>query len=117
MYKDAVYYRSSNGNVPFEGWFSKLSPQDAGDVDRRLDVFRRGGSRANVGKLYIGKKVLPVGELKINRLRVYFKEIDGIIVLLKGGDKNTAAGQRRDVKKAMEYYKDYLDRGDYVEEK
>lgn len=59
----------------------------------------------------------PVGdgirELKINYAkgyRVYFKEIDGkILILLFGGDKST---QQKDIEKAKRIYKLYLENKD-----
>jgi putative addiction module killer protein len=40
--------------------------------------------------------------------RIYFTDIDDVVVLfLCGGDKST---QEEDIKKAKEYYKDYVER-------
>ena len=72
-------------------------------VDRFIQRVAQGGAKKSVRNLKDG-----VFEIKIPHgpgLRVYFgEEGERIILLLIGGDKGS---QKRDVKKAKEYWSDY----------
>jgi putative addiction module killer protein len=85
-------YRTSSGKVPFEDW---------------MDGLRDGRGRAQI-EVRLDRLELGVLELRIDfgpGYRVYFAE-DGpvVVLLLIGGDKST---QRKDIKTAKAYWKDY----------
>lgn len=55
-----------------------------------------------------------LSELKLSGLglRIYFAELDDVIVvILCGGGKNTKGEQSRDIEKAREYLDDFAQRG------
>lgn len=101
--KKVVIYKTKNGKEPFREWFLKLDNTLKIAVMSRLKRIECG----NYG-LY---KVLPGGisELKFSSgLRVYFAELDKIIILLLfGGDKRK---QSDDIKKSQEFFNDYINR-------
>ena len=96
-------YRTSSGKVPFEDWMDGLRDgRGRAQIEVRLDRLELG----NFGDCKpAGEGVL---ELRIDfgpGYRVYFAE-DGpvVVLLLIGGDKST---QRKDIKTAKAYWKDY----------
>lgn len=96
-------YLTADGRSPFAEWLSSLRDMRAVDkIEKRLDRVQSGnlGDYRSVGE--------GVFELRINSdpgYRVYFGQIDTIIVLLLcGGDKST---QEQDILKAREYWRDY----------
>lgn len=101
--KKLFIYETKEGNAPFERWLENLKDRKARAVIRaRLDRLEYGnaGRYESVGS--------GVYELKIYfgpGYRVYFGE-DGkvVVILLWGGDKST---QKKDIKKAREYWADY----------
>jgi putative addiction module killer protein len=97
-------YVTEKGKCPFDDWFGRLKDIKSHMViDARLTRLRQGqmGTFRSVGH--------GVKELKIDYgpgYRVYFGEDgDTLVVLLCGGDKGS---QGRDIKKAQEYWADYL---------
>ena len=102
--RELVIYVSSDGECPFEKWLNKLK-----DVQGRA-IIRKRLNRVKLGNLGDAKSVgKGIQELRIDvgpGYRVYFGEDKGaLVVLLCGGDKST---QERDIKKAQEYWQDYL---------
>ncbi|HBK66172.1 MAG TPA: addiction module killer protein [Cyanobacteria bacterium UBA11166] len=96
-------YTTSNGRVPFTEWFYSLRNTTAqARIAARLERVELGnlGDYRSVGE--------GVCELKIDYgpgYRVYFGQVGSIMVLLLcGGDKST---QDRDIRKAIEYWRDY----------
>lgn len=101
--RSLVIYETTAGASPYQDWFGRLDKRTQMVVDARLTRLRQG----NLGNLRaVGK---GVKELKIDfgpGLRIYFGEDgDKIVVLLCAGDKGS---QDRDIKKAQEYWNDYL---------
>lgn len=102
--RELVIYQTATGGAPFEDWLNGLR-----DVQGRA-IVRKRLNRVRLGNLGDAK---PVGEgvfeLRIDfgpGYRVYFGEDKGeLVVLLCGGDKST---QSKDIKKAQEYWRDYL---------
>ena len=101
--KTIKIYQRNDGICPFVSWLEVLDSTVRHRVKARL-------ARVAIGNL--GEyKVLNDGinELKFkfgSGYRIYFSEVDGVIVLLLcGGDKKT---QTKDIKLAKEYLKDYL---------
>ncbi len=99
-------YQTEDGRQPFSEWLEKLRDLEAAQrIDARLSRVRLGnvGDARSVGK--------GVNELRISYgpgYRIYFgRKGDRLVVLLCGGDKRT---QQRDIKRAQEYWADYLRR-------
>lgn len=85
--------------IEFDKWFRKLN-----DLRAKAKILFRLQKLENEGHFGDCKPVgNGISELKINYAkgyRVYFKEINGkIIILLIGGDKST---QQKDIQKAIE---------------
>lgn len=99
------FYKDAAGHSPFEDWLDDLTTQARIKVQTRLD-------RAEAGNFGDFKSLKDgVFELRIHALaglRVYYG-LDGeeIILLLCGGTKRT---QSKDVKKAKEYWREFLER-------
>ena len=97
-------YVANNGKAPFITWLESLKDKTVKyRIKERLDRITLG----NLGDY----KLLAQGisELRFNfgsGYRVYFGRHDEeIVLLLCAGDKST---QEQDIKKAKEYWKDYL---------
>ena len=101
--KEIKIYKTKDGKEPFRDWFLDLGKSQKAIVQARLKRVQFG----NYG-LY---KILPGGlsELKFtNGLRIYFAELDKILILLlSGGNKSK---QSNDIKKAQGFLNDYITR-------
>lgn len=103
--KHIKMYETADGKVPFRVWLESLDMGTRSRVRERLDRVALG----NLGNY----KPLTNGicELKLvfgPGYRIYYAEDGGYIVLLLcAGDKSS---QRKDIKKAIAYWKDYLAR-------
>jgi putative addiction module killer protein len=89
----------------FNKWYKKLDMTKKTQVDVRLTRILLD---SNLG---IFKKIGNIFELKfISGLRVYYS-FDGeeLVLLLNGGGKNTKLDQNKDIEKAKQIYKEYLD--------
>ena len=96
------YYLDTEGHSPFARWFEDLDPIAGAKIVRALARIEQ-GNLSNVKG--VGEGVL---EYKIDfgpGYRVYFGR-DGaqLVILLVGGTKKR---QRRDIKAAAEYWRDY----------
>lgn len=96
-------YQMAKGKTPFLDWLGSLKDRRArARIRVRLDKVRMGnfGDCKSVGG--------GVNEFKIDYgpgYRVYYgKRGSNIVVLLAGGTKK---GQEKDIKKAIEYWKDF----------
>ena len=95
---------SDNGKAPFVSWLESLKDKTVKyRIKERLD-------RITLGNLGDYKLIAQgVAELRFNfgsGYRIYFGRRDEeIVLLLCGGDKSM---QEQDIKKAKEYWKDYL---------
>ncbi|MBR6162506.1 type II toxin-antitoxin system RelE/ParE family toxin [bacterium] len=102
--KEVEYYTTKDGKCPYLEWFSTLSVEYQSKVIKRIN-------RLESGLLGDCKK-LTNSELSELRLffgkgyRIYFKELDKVIILIvTAGDKSD---QKRAIKQADKYLKDYL---------
>lgn len=103
--RELIMLETSLGKVPFEEWFESLkSSVFQVAIDARLARVADGnfGDHKSVGD--------GVFELRIPKgpgLRVYYG-LDGprLVVLIGGGDKSS---QKKDIQKAQELWKEYLD--------
>lgn len=93
-----------NGKEPFSEWFDDLDIRIQAKVALFVDRVAAGGSKKNIKPLGEG-----VFEIKIDfgsGYRVYFGELDNIIILLLlGGDKST---QSKDIETAKRYWREYV---------
>lgn len=104
--KQIEIYVTKDGRKPFLDWLESLNDREFRcRIKTRLDRVALG----NLGDY----KYLSDGiyELRTNfgpGYRIYYgTENDRMILLLEGGDKST---QKKDIKKAIAYWKDYLSR-------
>ena len=91
--KQIIVYKDNQGKIPFNEWQNSLQKTDKLIIYKRLERLKLG----NYGDYkFVGDGVL---ELRFNQgFRIYFTEIDNVIVLLLcGGDKST---QQKDIEKA-----------------
>lgn len=94
-------FQLSDGTVPFEDWINRLPKVLRGRIYQYINRVASGGSKKNVKSL--GDNIF---EIKIDTgsgYRVYFVELDNVIILLLlGGDKST---QKRDILIAKRYWR------------
>ncbi|HBG48465.1 MAG TPA: addiction module protein [Cyanobacteria bacterium UBA9971] len=97
--KKVEVFKLNNGKIPLQDWLDSV--KDKPTKARILERIKRLSS----GNLGDYKKLdFELSELRLQfgaGYRIYFSEIDNIIVLLiSGGDKST---QTKDIQKAKEY--------------
>lgn len=104
--KEIVYYTTIDGKCPFQEWLNKLDSIEQKRIRQRLLRVQLG----NFGDC----KPLQNSELSELRFitnkgyRVYYKELDNIIVLiLAGGDKSD---QTQTISKANKYFDEFKER-------
>lgn len=104
--KQIKVYTTSDGKCPFLQWRKTLTLEYQVRVNKRLQRMSEG--------LYGDWKHLQNSKLCEMRLdfgkgyRIYYKEIDNIIILiLAGSDKSN---QKEIIKQANKYFEDYLNR-------
>jgi putative addiction module killer protein len=102
MEKMLRYYIKPNRKSPFSEWLGKIKNHTTRSrIERRLERMERGnyGDYKNLGD--------GVYELKLDfgaGYRIYFAEIDNIVILLLcGGNKST---QSKDIVLAKEYWQE-----------
>jgi len=98
--KEILFYTSDNGKIPVQEWINSLDSTNKARIYARLARIQEG----NFGDF---KKLdSEISEFRFqfgSGYRIYFSEIDNIIVLLlNAGDKKS---QTNDIKKAKEYIK------------
>ncbi len=97
-------YTDEKGKIPFNEWLSNLDFPIKARILERLNRIRD----ENFGD----SKLLQDGVFELrfhfgSGYRVYYgKSGQRIVLLLTGGDKSN---QKRDIKKALEYWKEYKD--------
>ena len=102
-----VIYVTSEGDAPFIEWLESLDKSIRARIKERLDRVALG----NMGdcEAIIGGK--GIWELKFSfgsGYRIYYaRDTDKLVLLLSGGNKST---QAKDIKKAIRYWADYLER-------
>ena len=101
--REVQFYRTPNGREPFTEWFHAIRESKTRyRIQRQLERLEEGnfGDYQSVGG--------GIFELRIHfgaGYRIYFGEVDNIIVLvLYGGDKSS---QSRDIERAKTYWLDY----------
>ena len=101
--KQVENYISPDGRCLFDDWMDSLRDQRARAIIRARIVRIRLGNLGNCEPVGGG-----VSELKIDYgpgYRVYFGQVGTkLVILLCGGDKSS---QSEDIKKAIEYWKNY----------
>lgn len=104
--KEIEYYTTPEGKCPYIEWFNTLSREHQAKVIKRVNRLEDG--------LYGDCKRLTnskLSELRLNfgkGYRIYFKELNNIIVLIiTGSDKSN---QKSTIKQADKYLEDYLTR-------
>jgi len=104
--KEIYYYTIIDGKCPFQEWLNKLDNIEQKRIRQRILRVQLG----NFGDC----KPLQNSELSELRFitnkgyRVYYKELDNIIVLiLAGGDKSD---QTQAIKKANKYFEEFKER-------
>ena len=104
--KEIIYYTTKEGKCPFLDWLNDLDNIEQNRIRQRL-------LRVQLNN-YGDFKRLKNSELSELRFitnkgyRVYFKDLDKVIVLiLAGGDKSN---QTQTIAKANEYYKEFNER-------
>ena len=107
--REIILYELPNGRVPFTEWFHSLKDGATQNAIRKRLYRLEDGNLGEYRQLGGG-----LAELKLTGLglRIYFAEIDDvIIVILCGGSKNTKGEQVRDIQKAREYLDDFKRQG------
>jgi putative addiction module killer protein len=99
------YYETAEGKCPYEKWLLSLDKSIKDKISRRLDRVVEG----NYGDFkWIDDDISELRFTIGKGYRIYFSEVDNIVILfLCGGDKTD---QSKDIKKAKEYYNDYMER-------
>ncbi len=104
--KEVRNYQTSSGDIPFRKWlFSLKDTRIRATIYARIDRLRQGnfGDYKNLGE--------GINELKVHYgpgYRIYFSQLDNIIIiLLCGGIKKS---QSQDIKKAKEFWQDFKNR-------
>jgi putative addiction module killer protein len=106
MKKETIIYQAENGKEPLTIWIEEIKESSFRARIRTRFV------RVLEGNLGDHKYLRDeISELRFDfgkGYRVYYSELDNIIILLLcGGDKSN---QSRDIKKAVEFLKDYKER-------
>ncbi len=102
--KTIIVYKTRKGKEPFTQWLFSLRDRISRHrIEARIDRMRQG----NYGD---HKRFLGIIELRIDfgkGYRLYCGEDgDVLVVLLIGGDKSS---QDKDIKSALEYWRDYYE--------
>jgi putative addiction module killer protein len=104
--KELYYYHTGSGDNPFIEWLESIKDEiHRNRVKIRLD-------RVRLGNLGDHKAIdSGVSEFRLDfgpGYRIYYgEEGNKVILLLCGGDKSS---QKKDIKRAIMYWKDYLAR-------
>ena len=102
--KTIIFYQSETGEEPALNWFLSLRDKiHRHRIQARIDRMKQG----NYGDF---KRFHGIIEIQMDfgkGYRIYCAEEGNVlVVLLAGGDKTT---QEKDIKKALEYWRDYHD--------
>lgn len=103
--KVAIFYTREDGTQPFKEWLTSVKDQKIRDaVESRITRLQLGnyGDYKSLGAGLLELRFLGLG------IRVYFAEVDNVLVLLLwGGGKNTPKDQARDIAKARDYLEEF----------
>lgn len=101
--KQVKLFQTDRGQQPFQDWIENLDESSRLRILAYVDRVAAGAGRKNVKPVGSG-----VFEIKIDTgpgYRIYFGEVDRVIILLLlGGDKSS---QKRDIKQAIQYWEHY----------
>lgn len=103
--KTVIVFKTSTDREPFTDWLNSLrDPKSRRRILARLLRVEQG----NYGDYKsVGEGVLELRFFFGPGYRVYFGEDgDKLVILLSGGDKDS---QNRDIRRAKEYWKEYLE--------
>ncbi len=96
-------YQTESGKEPFTEWIKRFDKKTEMYIDKYISRVAKGGSKKHIRNLGDG-----VSEIKMPKgpgYRVYFAEVEDIIILLLiGGDKGS---QKQDILKAKKYWSEY----------
>jgi putative addiction module killer protein len=104
--QEIVFYVTPDDQCPFEHWLETLRDRQArARIKKRLDRVELG----NLGDFKsVGEGVL---EFRVDYgpgYRIYFSQVENLIILLLcGGDKST---QSQDISRAKQYWTDFQER-------
>jgi len=104
--KEIIYYQTIEGKCPYIDWYNSLDMQVKIRVIARLDRLKSGhyGETRKLAKSELSELKFKFGK----GYRIYYKDLDDcLIIFLSAGDKS---GQKSDIKKAENFYQDYLER-------
>lgn len=103
VFKTQIEIYTTKDGSPFIEWLESLDKTVRYRVKERLDRVRLG----NFGDhKFVGDGVYELRLVFGSGYRIYYSNKDGAVVLLLcGGNKPS---QKKDIKKAIEYLKDYL---------
>lgn len=104
--REVEIYKTSQGRDYFKEWYKKLDLRLQKKVLARLEAVQHG----NLGDHRFLND--GVSELKFrDGIRIYYSEINRVIILLLcGGGKNTKMEQGRDIERAKELLKEFMER-------
>lgn len=98
-------YQSDKGRIPFDEWFDSLDGRHQAAIERRVAAVEEHDHFGDCSSLRGGlfeMRLLGPG------LRIYFANVDKVVVLLLGGsDKGS---QKRAIKVARDRLKDFKER-------
>ncbi|MGK5087383.1 type II toxin-antitoxin system RelE/ParE family toxin [Bdellovibrionota bacterium FG-2] len=101
--KSIEFYTTANGKKPCQVWLDSLEKSSRRKILAYITRFAAGGATRNLRALGGG-----VFEIKVDYgpgFRVYFAEVENVLILLLvGGDKRT---QFLDIQKAKHYWRTY----------
>ena len=104
--KQIEYYTTKDGKCPYIEWLERLTPVYQAKIFTRLDRLAEGnkGDWKHLANSELSELRLHFGK----GYRLYFKELDNVIVLIVAGSDKT--DQERTIKKANKYFEDFINR-------
>jgi putative addiction module killer protein len=98
-------YQTAQGKVPFRDWLATLDRATRARVQARVVRFETGNLGDHKG---VGEGVQEARVMFGAGYRIYFgREGTSLVLLLVGGTK---ASQAKDIRRAQDYWRDYLER-------
>ena len=104
--KEIVLYKTADGKCPYTDWVESLSLDYQLRVQKRVNKLKDGlkGDWKKLQNSQLCELRLDFGK----GYRIYYKELDNIIILLiSGSDKSN---QKQTIIQADKYYKDFITR-------
>lgn len=104
--KEIVYYTAPDGKCPFQEWLNKLDNIEQKRIRQRL-LRVQSGSFGDCKPLQ-NSELSELRFITNKGYRVYYKELDSIIVLILAG--SVKSDQIRTIKKAEKYFEEFKER-------